>query len=68
MITERFTQLVYETNLPLEKLAEEIGVSRHSIYHWMDCKYQPTIETFRKICVYFNVSADWLLGLKEERK
>ena len=68
IFAKRFSDLIYHCDLPLERLSEEMDVSRRFIYDMMGLKHTPSTRVIFNICRYFNVSADWLLGLKEERK
>ena len=62
---ERLKQLRTEKNIGQNQLAKELGLSNASISYWETGKQLPTIEAVYKIAVYFDVSADYLLGLKE---
>ena len=51
--------------------------SYNTIVGFVDCtenifyeigKYEPNLETIKKISLYFNVSTDYLLGLTDEKK
>lgn len=52
-----------ETGLNQSQLADKLGVSRGSISFYENGDRIPDIEFLRKVSEYFNVSADWLLGL-----
>jgi transcriptional regulator with XRE-family HTH domain len=45
------------------ELAEEIGVTRHQIRRWINGEAEMGIWKLKKICEYYNVSADYLLDL-----
>ena len=62
---ERLKQMRTEKNIGQNQLARELGLSNASISYWETGKQLPTIEAVYKIAVYFDVSADYLLGLKE---
>ena len=62
---ERLKQMRTEKNIGQNQLAKELGLSNASISYWETGKQLPTIEAVYKIAVYFDVSADYLLGLKE---
>lgn len=49
-------------NLNLNKLAKGIGVAQSPTSRWKTGTL-PNLETFKKICEYLNVSADYLLDL-----
>lgn len=56
-----------EKNLQQGELAKELGVSRGSISFYENGDRVPDIEFLSKASAYFDVSADWLLGLSDVR-
>lgn len=62
---ERLKQLRTEKNIGQNQLAKDLGLSNASISYWETGKQLPTIEAVYKIAAYFDVSADYLLGLKD---
>lgn len=62
---ERLKQLRNEKGLGQNKLAKDLGVSNASISYWETGKQEPTAEALFKLSVYFNVSADYLLGVTD---
>ena len=61
----RLTELLNENKISKRELAIRIGVSATSVSDWSTGKIQPTVENVYLICEYFQVSADYMLGLKE---
>lgn len=53
--------------LTQRKLAYELEVSNTAIAKLEKDENLPNSKLLIKICKLFNVSSDWLLGLKEER-
>lgn len=51
-----------------EALAEVLGVSSAQISEMERARKTTTVEKLAVICEYYNVSADYLLGLTEERR
>lgn len=49
-----------------QKLADEIGVSVDSVRRWEKNIYCISAENLVKLCRYFNVSADELLGTNKK--
>jgi len=47
------------------QLAEEIGVNHRTISQYENGKREPDIQTIKKLCKYFNVTAGQLLGSEE---
>lgn len=66
-INEKITLLKTERGLNTLQLSNDLGVGNSAIYHIEKGRNLPSAELIVKICKYFNVSSDWLLGLKEER-
>ncbi len=65
---ERLRELREDNNLKQKELAEKILVDQRSLSFYEIGKYEPNIETLKKIALYFNVSVDYLLGLTDEIK
>ena len=61
----RLSELLQENNISKRKLAREINVSATSISDWSTGKIQPIAENIYLIAEYFQISADYLLGLKD---
>lgn len=61
----RLCELIIENEISKRELAKKIGVSATSISDWSNGKVQPTAENIYLIAEYFQVSADYLLGLKD---
>lgn len=62
---ERLSDLLNEYNLSKRAFAKKIGVSAMSVSDWTTGKIQPTAENIYLVAEYFNVSADYLLGLQD---
>jgi transcriptional regulator with XRE-family HTH domain len=62
---ERIKSLRVERGIGQNKLAEDLRLSNASISYWETGKQIPSAEVIYKLSKYFNVSADYLLGLKE---
>jgi len=61
----RLSELLVENNISKRELAKKIGVSATSISDWSTGKIQPIAENIYLISEFFQVSADYLLGLKD---
>ncbi len=62
---ERLRELRKERNFSQDDLQNEIGYSQSAIARWEANLQTPNIEVLVKVATYFNVSADYLLGLKD---
>ena len=47
------------------ELAKELGIMQTTISQYELGKTEPDIDTIKKICKFFNVSSDYLLGISE---
>ncbi|MCL2862242.1 MAG: helix-turn-helix domain-containing protein [Firmicutes bacterium] len=61
----RLRELREEKNLTQLQLAKELGFSRNTISQYETGTREPDIKTIKKLCDFFDVSADYLLGFKE---
>lgn len=66
---EVFKRRLYEemkqNKLTTEQLAAKIGVSAAMVTQYFTTKKLPRLDTFTKICKALDISADYLLGLKD---
>ena len=51
----------------VKSVATEIGIPQTSLNAYMTGRHKITIELIKQISVNFDVSADWLLGLTDDR-
>lgn len=65
---ERLRELREDNNLKQKELAEKLLVDQRSLSFYEIGKYEPNIETIKKIALFFNVSTDYLLGLTDNPK
>lgn len=63
ILSERLKMLRNEKKIGQNKLAEDIEVSNASISYWETGKQLPSAEAIFKLSQYFEVPADYLLGL-----
>lgn len=63
---ERLKELRKEKHLTQKQLAALIDNAQSSIFYWETNKQEPTISALKKLCIVFDVSADYLLGLEDE--
>lgn len=52
-------------NLTQPQLAELVGVSKGMISFWENNVNEPKLSNIKTLCLIFDVSADYLLGLSE---
>lgn len=65
--SERIAALRSEKGLTQGALAEALGISRQSVTQYENGIRVPDIEVFRKFTGYFGVTADYLLGISDNR-
>ena len=63
--SERIKLLRLEKGVGQNKMAEDLGLSNASISYWETGKQIPSAEVIFKMAVYFEVTADYLLGLND---
>lgn len=61
---EKIKELRKENGLTQKQLAEAIDSAQSSVYYWESNKQEPNISALKKLCQFFNVSADYLLDLE----
>ena len=61
---ERFIDLRKEKGVSQATLAKALGVSFGIVCYWETNKSEPTASNILKLCDYYKVSADYLLGLE----
>lgn len=62
---ERIKALRLEKGIGQNRLAEEVCVSNASVSYWETGKQIPSAEVIFKLACYFDVSADYLLGIDD---
>ena len=58
-------ELRKERGLTQQQLAEQLKLSLSIISKWENGKHQPSIEDLKLLVNFFNVSADYLIGLED---
>ncbi|MBR4800908.1 MAG: helix-turn-helix transcriptional regulator [Clostridia bacterium] len=64
-IAERIYELRKEAGLSQEQLAKEIGVTHRAVSFWEASINEPKASYIYQLAKFFNVSADYLLGLED---
>lgn len=62
---ERLKLLRLEKNLTQGQLAEALQTTQRRISYWEAAKIEPDLISIFKLCDYFGVSADYILGRKD---
>lgn len=64
---DRVRQLIYSSDKSFMTVSKETGIPYSTLTHWIYIGGTPNARNIADLCTYFNVSADWLLGLSDER-
>ncbi|WP_052487503.1 helix-turn-helix domain-containing protein [Gordoniibacillus kamchatkensis] len=62
----RIAQLRKQYGIPQYALAEKVNISRGSLSHYENNRRKPNYEIISRICKYFDVSIDYILGNEEQ--
>lgn len=65
IFAERLKYLLDEKGLTQKQFAEQFSFSKNQVHYWLKNKAEPDMASLVRICRYFNVSADYLLGLTD---
>lgn len=66
IFVERLNKLIKENRITKYQLAKDLNLTKQSVLYWCNGVNEPKISYLRMIAVYFDVSADYLLGLEDE--
>ena len=66
IVAERIRLLRAEKGIGQNQLAQDIQVSNASISYWENAKQEPSAQAIYKLARYFDVSADYLLGITND--
>ena len=66
VVAERIRLLRAEKGVGQNQLAKDIEVSNASISYWENAKQEPSAQAIYKLARYFDVSADYLLGITND--
>lgn len=62
------SQLRRERDLSQRKVAGDLGVSQALLSHYENGLREPRLEFVVRVCDYYDVSADFILGRSEEHR
>ena len=63
---ERLKELRKEKGLSQKALAQYLGYNQSMVCFWENKVNEPTESAIRKAALFFEVSADYLIGLSDE--
>lgn len=64
-ISKAILDLISEHNLTQKTFAKKINVSQSQVSDWISGKSKPSFNALKDICLNFKISADYLMGLKD---
>lgn len=67
MFKDLFVNLLQKRSITAYKLSKDTGLSETLISNWKSGRQLPKYDSLKILCDYFNVSADYLLGRKEDK-
>ena len=62
---EKLRLLREEMELNQTQLGEKLGMTQRKISYLERDRYEPSLQDIKAICVFFHVSADYLLGFSK---
>jgi len=66
IFSERLIELRKEKGLLQRQLAKDLNITQSTISDWETARSRPNIYTLISFAKFFDVSADYLLGLKDD--
>lgn len=64
MIKERLREELKASGLTTVEIARRVGISPEMVTQYMTTKKLPKLDTFARLCRELDLSADYILGLK----
>lgn len=65
MLAERLKKEIADANITMYRLAKDLKLSKQTVLNWCNGETEPKAAQIVALCKYFEVSADYLLGLKD---
>jgi transcriptional regulator with XRE-family HTH domain len=66
IFSERLKDTRLKNKISQKQIAQDIGISESLYQYYEYDKREPSIGNFAKLCEYFNISADYLLGFSND--
>lgn len=64
----RLNKMVDELDMSMGEISADSGCARDIVASYIRGERLPNARTLMNLCNYLNVSADWLLGLSNEKR
>lgn len=65
MFNEKLKEVLKDSKITMYKMAKDLHLNKQTVINWTKGITEPTVSKLKAICMYLDVSADYLLGLKE---
>lgn len=65
---EKIKNLREDKDLTQGEFGKKINMTQRKVSYIENDKYEPSLDDIRKICLFFNISADYLLDLPPYQK
>lgn len=62
----RLTELLSGCGKMQKEVSNDLGISKQKLSKWKTGYNEPSIDEIIKLADYFNVSSDYLLGIKDD--
>ena len=62
---EKVRQLREQMELNQTELGSELNMTQRKVSYLENNKYEPSMEDIKALCLFFNISADYLLGFQK---
>ena len=63
---ERIKELRKEYNVTQKQLSQATHIAQSTISGWEQELFEPTASAIKLLCFFFDVSADYLIGIEDE--
>ncbi|MBD5100898.1 MAG: helix-turn-helix transcriptional regulator [Clostridiales bacterium] len=61
----RLKQIRLDSGKTIKEVAAALGMTTSAYAHYEQGRREPSIDILKKICIYFSVSADYVIGLED---
>ncbi|GEM_PF-6586200 len=65
MFAERLKESIDNNGITMYKVAKDLNLNKQTLINWATGVTEPKASEIRKLCLYLDVSANYLLELKE---
>lgn len=65
IIKERLAEEIVNSGVPIAEIANKIGVSASMVTQYKTTDKLPSLETFAVLCKELDLSAEYILGIKD---